>query len=165
QWALGAIREVASVVASFIQQAYATLLAYFAWSGPAAPALAGGVIVAGTAAMLSLAAKAKDIVGLARGGIVTGPTLALMGEGYRREAVIPLERDNVIAESVGAAVFDAMMTAHRFQQASGPGPDGDDREIVLKIDGTTFARIILPHLVREGQRQGLGVVLRPAMGV
>src|SRR5690606_40701271 len=108
----------------------------------AAPALAGGVIVAGTAAMIALAAKAANAIGLAKGGIVTGPTLALMGEDYRREAVIPLERDNVIAESVGAAVFDAMMTAHRFQRASGPGPASDDREVVLRIDGAAFARLI-----------------------
>jgi len=127
--------------------------------------LAGGVIVAGTAAMISLAAKAADAIGLAKGGIVTGPTLALMGEGYRREAVIPLERDNVIAQSVGDAVLEAMLTAQRFQQASGGGQTSDDREIVLKIDGATFARLILPHLVREGQRQGMDVVIRPAMGV
>src|SRR5690606_31135629 len=99
------------------------------------------------------------------GANATGPTLALMGEGYRREAVIPLERDNVIAQSVGDAVLEAMLTAQRFQQASGGGPAGDDREIVLKIDGTTFARLILPHLVREGERQAFDVVLRPATGV
>jgi len=164
-WALGVIRNAAKAVAALIQQAYASLLAFFAWSGPAAPVLAGGVIVTGTAAMISLAAKAANAIGLAKGGIVTGPTLALMGEGHRREAVIPLERDNVIAQSVGDAVLEAMLTAQRFQQASGGGPAGDDQEVVLKIDGTTFARLILPHLVREGQRQGMDVVTRPALGV
>src|SRR5690606_34664960 len=133
-WALGVIRNAAKAVAALIQQAYASLLAFFAWSGPAAPALAGGVIVAGTAAMISLAAKAAGAIGVGKGGIVTARTRARMGEGYRREAVIPLERDNVIAESVGAAVFDAMMTAHRFQQASG-GSTMAEREIVLRIDG------------------------------
>jgi hypothetical protein len=33
-----------------------------------------------------------DIPHLARGGIITGPTLALLGEGGRDEAVIPLPR-------------------------------------------------------------------------
>ena len=114
----------------------------------------GGIIGSVTKGIGGLVKGIGRIFGLASGGIVTAPTLALVGEGYRREAVIPLERDNVIADSVGAAVFDAMMTAHRFQQASGPGPAGDDREVVLRIDGATFARLILPHLVREGQRQG-----------
>ena len=106
-----------------------------------------------------------SIFGLASGGIVTAPTLALIGEGHRREAVIPLERDNVIARSVGDSVLEAMLTAQRFQQASGGGPASDDREVVLRIDGATFARLILPHLVREGQRQGMDVVIRPALGV
>jgi len=125
----------------------------------------GGIIGGVTKGISGIVKGIGSIFGLASGGIVTAPTLALVGEGHRREAVIPLERDNVIAESVGAAVFDAMMTAHRFQQASGPGPAGDDREIVFKIDGATFARLILPHLVREGQRQGMDVVIRPALEV
>lgn len=168
QWVLGVLSQVGSVIVAVIQQAYATLVAFFAWSGPIAPVLAGGVIAAALAGIGSIASQVLGsirIPGLAQGGIVTGPTLAMVGEGHRREAVIPLERDNVIAESVGAAVFDAMMTAHRFQQASGPGPAGDDREVVLRIDGATFARLILPHLVREGQRQGMDVVIRPALGV
>ena len=168
QWVLGVLSQVGAVIVGVIQQAYATLVAFFAWSGPIAPILAGGVIAAALAGIGSIASQVLGsirIPGLAQGGIVTGPTLAMVGEGHRREAVIPLERDNVIAESVGAAVFDAMMTAHRFQQASGPGPAGDDREVVLRIDGATFARLILPHLVREGQRQGMDVVIRPALGV
>src|SRR5690606_40880072 len=89
----------------------------------------------------------------------------MVGEGHRREAVIPLERDNVIADSVGQAVFEAMMTAERFRRASGGEAAGGQQEVVLRIDGTTFARLILPHLVREGQRQGMDVAIRPAMGV
>lgn len=168
-WIISVLSKVATAISAVITQAYTTLVAFYAWSGPAAPVLAAGTIAAAIAGIGALAAKAvgafKGVTGLAKGGIVTGPTLAMVGEGHRREAVIPLERDNVIAESVGAAVFDAMMTAHRFQQASGPGPAGDDREVVLRIDGATFARLILPHLVREGQRQGMDVVIRPALGV
>lgn len=168
-WIISVLSKVATAISAVITQAYTTLVAFYAWSGPAAPVLAAGTIAAAIAGIGALAAKAvgafKGVTGLAKGGIVTGPTLAMVGEGHRREAVIPLERDNVIAESVGAAVFDAMITAHRFQQASGPGPAGDDREVVLRIDGATFARLILPHLVREGQRQGMDVVIRPALGV
>src|SRR5690606_3740557 len=131
---------------------------FFAWSGPAAPALAAGVIAAGTASMIALAAKAKDAVALEKGGIITGPTIALMGEKRRREAVIPLERDNVIADSVGDAVFNAMLMAQRMQTVG--GQSSVSREVVLRIDGQAFARLILPNLISEGQRRGVDVVLR-----
>lgn len=85
----------------------------------------------------------------------------MVGEGHRREAVIPLERDNVIAESVGAAVFDAMMTALRMAQASGQQADSGDREFVLRINGRDVARAVLPDIIAEGQRQGLQLVIRP----
>src|SRR5690606_24186297 len=167
-WVVGVLSQVGSVIVAVIQQAYATLVAYFAWSGPFAPALAAGVIgaaLAGIGSIASQALKAIRIPGLAEGGIVTGPTLAMVGEGHRREAVIPLERDNVIAESGGQAVSAAMMPAERFRRASGGETAGGQREVVLRIDGATFARLILPHLVREGQRQGMDVVIRPALGV
>src|SRR5690606_504947 len=134
QWVVGVLSQVGAVIVGVIQQAYATLVAFFAWSGPLAPVLAGGVIaaaLAGIGSIASQALKAIRIPGLAEGGIVTGPTLAMVGEGYRREAVIPLERDNVIAESVGQAVFEAMMTAERFRRASGGETAGGQREVVL----------------------------------
>src|SRR5690606_11440558 len=121
QWVVGVLSQVGAVIVGVIQQAYATLVAFFAWSGPLAPVLAGGVIAAALAGIGSIASQVLGsirIPGLAQGGIVTGPTLAKVGEGHRREAVIPLERDNVIAESVGQAVFEAMMTAERFRRAS-----------------------------------------------
>ncbi|MGE5585720.1 MAG: tape measure protein [Bacillota bacterium] len=160
QWVLNVLAKVGTAILGVIQQAYATLVAFFAWSGPLAPVLAGGVIAAAIAGIAALASQLSGIVGLAQGGIVTGPTLAMMGEGGRREAVIPLERDNVIADSVGQAVYEAVLTATRVAQAGGQ-PAGGDREIVLRIDGVTFARAVLPAVIREGQRQGLQLVVRP----
>ena len=168
QWVVGVLSQVGAVIVGVIQQAYATLVAFFAWSGPLAPALAAGVIAAALAGIGSIASQVLGTIripGLAEGGIVTGPTLAMVGEGHRREAVIPLERDNVIAESVGQAVFEAMMTAERFRRASGGEAAGAQQEVILRIDGTTLARLILPYMVREGQRQGMDVVIRPATGV
>jgi len=163
-WVLGVVASSAKVVGALISQAYATLVAFYAWSGPFAPVLAGGTIAAAIAAIGSVAAKAtnafKGVVGLATGGIVTGPTFAQLGEGGRKEAVIPLERDNVIADSVGQAVYQAMVTATRVGQASGSSNDGD-REIVLSIDGAKFAQAVLPVLIREGQRQDMQFVVRP----
>lgn len=167
RWVLGVVSSVSAAVSAVISQAYATLVAFYAWSGPAAPALAAGTIAAALAGIGVITAQAlnafRGVVGLAKGGIVTGPTLAMMGEGGRREAVIPLERDNVIADSVGRAVYEAMITAAKVNQASGPSSEGE-REVVLRIDGVKIAQAILPALIREGQRQDMQVVVRPLGG-
>lgn len=164
KWATGVVNNVGVAVGALIKQAYATLLAFFAWSGPAAPALAAGVIGGAILGMGALAARAlhslrTEVPGLAKGGIVTSPTMAMIGEGGRSEAVIPLERDNVIADSVGRAVYEAVTLAGRV--ASVAGTPQEDKEVVLRIDSTTLARAILPAIEREGHRQGFDLILHP----
>ena len=55
-------------------------------------------------AMKLVTLPAMGIPGLAEGGIVTGPTLALIGEGRESEAVIPLSKLPQIAGATGGAV-------------------------------------------------------------
>jgi len=43
------------------------------------------------------------IPGLAEGGIVTGPTLALIGEGRESEAVIPLSKLSAMMDGGGGS--------------------------------------------------------------
>jgi SLT domain-containing protein len=63
-----------------------------------AVAIAGGIALVALAAGIrtSMAKKADSIGGsvpmLAEGGIATGPTLAMIGEGRGPEAVIPLDK-------------------------------------------------------------------------
>jgi hypothetical protein len=99
-----------------------------------------------------------EIPMLAKGGLVTDPTLAMLGE-RGPEAVIPLSNSGFVDE-IAQAVYRAIMDAVRFSQASSP-QGGDDKELVLKIDNTVLARMQLPALVREGQRQGLNLIVRP----
>jgi hypothetical protein len=157
-WLLNVLGTIGQAIAGFISQAYASLVAFFWWLGPAAPAAAAGVIAGAIAGLGSLAIRAisafRNVVGLAEGGIVTGPTLAVLGEGRKKEAVIPLERDNVIAESVGQAVLEAMMLATKTQRALG---SDETQEIRIEIDGRTFAKIILPHLQAEVKRTGISL--------
>ncbi len=155
-WLLNVLGTIGQAIAGFISQAYASLVAFFWWLGPAAPAAAAGVIAGAIAGLGSLAIRAinafRNVVGLAEGGIVTGPTLAVLGEGRKKEAVIPLERDNVIADSVGRAVFEAMTLALRSERVAG---QPQESEIVLEIDGKRFARLILPEILSEMKRQGI----------
>ena len=90
----------------------------------------------------------------AKGGIVTSPTRALIGEAGP-EAVIPLRRGNAgidaIADAVGNAVLYAMREALRATNAG----QGDSREIILEVDGARLGRVILPALRNEGYRTGV----------
>jgi hypothetical protein len=101
------------------------------------------------------------ITPLAKGGLVTAPTLAMLGE-TGPEAVIPLGRSGFagdLADTVAQAVYRAIIDAIRIAQAS--GQSGDNKELVLKIDNTVLARMQLPAIIREGQRQGLNLVVQP----
>jgi len=64
---------------------------------------AGIAMVAAAGAIRASMSKAAggDIPAMAEGGIVTGPTLALIGEGRESEAVIPLSKLNTMMEGGG----------------------------------------------------------------
>lgn len=57
-----------------------------------AKSVAGGVVSSVSGFLGNAVSGARSLVGLAEGGIVTGPTLAMVGEGGGPEAVIPLDR-------------------------------------------------------------------------
>ena len=76
----------------------------------------------------------------AQGGIVSSPVLGLIGEGRQDEAVAPLDK---LQGFINNAVLNAMGT--------NTGGTGD---IILNIDGRTFARIVKPFLDKEKNRLG-----------
>ncbi len=96
---------------------------------------------------------------LARGGIVDGATNFgnyIAGEAGA-EMVVPLENTpfvDKLASALGTAVMAAMQMGG--QQSS----SNDNGDIVLNVDGTTFARIMNPYLAREEQRIG-SPIIRP----
>ena len=79
----------------------------------------------------------EPITPLAKGGITNGPMIALVGDNPGgREVVSPLDDlTDIVASAVGTAVLQAM-------QVSGGG--GQDRPIILKIDGREIARATIP---------------------
>jgi len=72
--------------------------------GPLAIGAGLALIAAAGAINAKMAAAAEGVPALAEGGIVTGPTLALIGEGRESEAVIPLSKLPQIAGANGGAV-------------------------------------------------------------
>ncbi len=85
---------------------------------------------------------------------------------HQGEAVVP-EKYNPAAsvsganaEEIAQAVYRAMIDAARITAASG-GHRGETAEPKFYIDSTLLARAILPAIIREGQRQGLLLVVQP----
>lgn len=85
---------------------------------------------------------------LAKGGIVSSPTIAMVGEAGT-EAITPIDK---LQGMISTAVLTAMQF-NRGNQASG--------DIVLNLDGKQFARIVKPLLDRENVRIGNTVKLNP----
>lgn len=85
---------------------------------------------------------------LANGGLVTGPTLAMIGEAGN-EAVIPLDNTSVI-DNLAGAIGSAMLNAMKFNG----GSKGGAQEIAISIDSTKLARIIIPAVRKEEARIG-----------
>lgn len=87
---------------------------------------------------------------MAKGGIVSAPMAALIGEGGEPEAVAPLSKLN-------GMIVNAVLDAMRVMGANNNNSGGD---INLYLDGRQFARIIKPHLDREVKRIGTNVRLQ-----
>jgi tape measure domain-containing protein len=139
--------------------------AQLAWGAANRAGDAAGMAAAAAAGQAARAAGATEAgaqqiwqgIAMAKGGIVTGPTYALVGEAGT-EAVLPLRRGNpgveAIAEAVGNAVFTAMREAIRVSRVE-QGRDDGGQEIVLEIDSAKIGRAILPALTRERLRLGI----------
>lgn len=94
-----------------------------------------------------------DVPYLARGGIVSSPTIAKIGEAGP-EAIVPLENTsfvNTIASAIGTAVMNAI-------QFSQPQQSGSSGEVVVQIDSTKLARIMIPAINKEQSRIGNTII-------
>lgn len=90
---------------------------------------------------------------LADGGIVSQPTIAQVGEAGK-EMIVPLENTSFVdklAGALGTAVMSAM-------QVSNMNNSGNDKQVVIKIDGNTIARAINPYLTKESGRVGNSLI-------
>lgn len=93
-----------------------------------------------------------NIPKLANGGIITGPTLAMMGEGRKREAVVPLENSAFI-DSFAATIASAVAQAIGSSRGSASG--GGDTTIVLKIGESEFGRAAIKSINSVHRQTGM----------
>jgi len=97
------------------------------------------------------AAKAKPIPALARGGVVTGETLARLGEGGRPEVVAPLD-------SIEPLLAKALA---KVQEAGARGVERIVIPITLELDGRTIASVVEEIAVEDLIRAGGEVPVIP----
>lgn len=84
--------------------------------------------------------KVPQIPKLAKGGIVDGATLALVGE-QGREAVMPLENNTEWIDTLANRIASTLN-------------EGGNRPIVLQVDGKTFAQIAVKSINNLTRQQG-----------
>ena len=93
----------------------------------------------------------RTIPAFAQGGITGGPMLAMVGDNPGgREVIAPLDR---LQSMLTNSVIQAM-------QLGNTGGNQGSGDIILNIDGRSFARIVKPFLDREQNRVGNDVRIR-----
>jgi len=93
----------------------------------------------------------RSIPAFAQGGITGGPMLAMVGDNPGgREVIAPLDR-------LQGMLTNSVVQAMQLGNAGGNQKSGD---IILNIDGRSFARIVKPFLDREQNRVGNDVRIR-----
>lgn len=83
--------------------------------------------------------KIPSVPYLASGGVVTGPTLAVIGEGKYNEAVVPLGNSPQFT-SMKEGIAEAVTRKVAVSGSSG------GQTVVLQLNGKEFARAVLPDL-------------------
>lgn len=144
-------------------QALANMWEAWTWWQKAIAVIASAGILAGVVAGIVLTATASTqasaqsavnntggIAAMATGGVVTGTTLAVIGEGKYDEAVVPLGNSPQFKE-MKESIADTVV-------ARNSGSGNSNQPVVFNMDGRTLARALWPRLV-ETQNQ-VGVKLR-----
>ena len=138
------------------QKAVATIAA----AGIAAIAVAGIVAVAtgmGGGMAASSMGKQTPAPALATGGVATGPTFALIGEGSYDEAVMPLGRSPQFRAMKSEIAAE---TATRVSRSPSPASSSfsgssQGRPLILQLNGREVARALLPEISSTQNQVGV----------
>lgn len=114
--------------------------------GTAIPALATSIGIAAASARAMLPQ-------MATGGVVSSPTVAMIGEGRYDEAVVPLGNSPQF-KSMKESIADEV--ANRVIGRSSPSA-GEQKYIILNVNGREFARAILPDMATVAPQVGVKI--------
>ena len=117
--------------------------------------------------------QAKDYLGLAKGGVVNGPTLAMVGEGGEREYIIPESKmaaasANYMSGARGGAVIPAFANGGVVGPSRASGRGGSrainaqisiQTGAVMQMGGTNYVTMQdLGRAVQTGVKQTLNII-------
>ena len=111
-------------------------------------AVVAGIVLAATASAKSAADSTMNdnsIPQMATGGVVSTPTVAMIGEGRYSEAVVPLGNSpqfRSMKEDIASQVARSLAQTPQYRSSS---PGGGQTPVILQIDGRTLARTLLPY--------------------
>ena len=91
------------------------------------------------------------------GGIFNRPSVIGVGESGT-EAVVPLENTSFV-DKIASAIGTSVLGALQFTQHGGGGSSSSG-EVVVQIDSTKLARVMIPALDKEKSRIGNSAILR-----
>lgn len=92
----------------------------------------------------------SEIPAMGDGGLVTKPTLSMIGEAGT-EAVVPLENTSFV-DTLASAIGSSVLSALQFSNGSTTGQQSG--QIVINIDSTQMARVLIPAINKENTRTG-----------
>jgi len=93
-----------------------------------------------------------DTSRMATGGVVSEPTLAMVGEGKYSEAVVPLGQSPQFV-SMKQSIAEEVVASLGVNNSSNPSVS--DRPVILNIDGRTLARALWPQLINTQYQVGV----------
>lgn len=94
----------------------------------------------------------NGVTGLATGGVATGPTLAMIGEGKYPEAVVPLGNSPQFI-SMQDTLAETVVNAITGSKGSSKG----STSVTINIDGRTIAKALWPSLVATQSQVGVKI--------
>lgn len=147
-WIATTVKMIAQSIATGIKNLWeagtwwAKAAAIIAAAGIGAVAVAA-VVGAGVAIVKSTQASATPQ--LANGGVTTGPTFAMIGEGQYDEAVMPLGNSPQFKE----------MKQDIANEVTRRSPERTNATVVLQLNGKEMARALLPDIERAQAQTGV----------
>lgn len=124
-------------------------------------AVVGAIVLAATSSAKSQAdstmSDTPNIPAMATGGVVSAPTIAMIGEGRYNEAVVPLGNSPQFATMKEDIANEILSKISQTPYMSQQGSANSNRPVVLQLNGREFARAIIPDISAVQPQTGLRI--------
>ena len=162
---IGVIATIVGYIVDFVAFIVKALVAIFTFNWGKLPSiwnefvsgLKGTAVTFGTAwegSQSMYDTMGVDISRMATGGVVSAPTIAMVGEGANNEAVVPLGQSPEFV-SMKQSIAQEVVSSLSIGASGGAAPATSDRPVILNIDGKTLARALWPQLINTQYQVGV----------